>query len=160
MHLPRPQVTGVLFVCLVLVGLTALDRAVTPGAARQPCAWAADPVELDEGDNSACLCCHMDFDGEEVVDKHLAAKITCRSCHGPSEHHRQDETLMTRPDLLWGRAEVVEFCRQCHEQHENPDAVEQFRQEWLNKARPNGRFIGADAVCTDCHGEHTVPHQR
>lgn len=144
--------------CAAVVLLALADWVSTP--AHPPVAWAADPVELDEEDNAACLCCHLDFDGEEIVEKHLAVQITCRSCHGPSEHHRQDETLMTRPDLLWGRAEVAGFCRPCHEEHENPAAVEQFHQEWLNKARPNGRFIGADAVCTDCHGEHTVPPRR
>ena len=76
-------------------------------------AWAGNGVPPDEGGNSGCLVCHMDFDGEEIVEEHLAQKITCRSCHGPSEPHRQDETLMTKPDLLWGRAEVVAFCSQC-----------------------------------------------
>jgi len=117
-------------------------------------------VKLDEGGNAACLCCHIDFDGEEIADKHLAQKITCRSCHGPSEQHRQDETLMTKPDLLWGRAEVVGFCKQCHESHKKPEAVAAFQAQWLNKARPNGRFIREDAVCTDCHGEHTIPKKR
>jgi hypothetical protein len=124
-------------------------------------ASAADEVKLDEGDNAACLCCHMDFDGEEVCEKHLAQKITCRSCHGPCEPHRQDETLMTKPDLIYGRAEVVGFCKQCHESHKKPEAVAAFQAEWLNKTRPeNKRFIREDAVCTDCHGQHTIPKKR
>jgi hypothetical protein len=152
------RIAAVGLACGAVILFASLNRRLTddPRAA----AWAAEAVKVDEGDNTACLCCHIDFDGEEIVDKHLAAKITCRSCHGASEHHRLDETLVTRPDLLWGRAEVDGFCRQCHEKHENDDAVERFQQEWLNKARPNGRFIGPDAVCTDCHGEHTIPHQR
>lgn len=149
----------VVFVGAVL-GISALlwafcDERVSPLVCRS--AAAAHAVKLEEGDNSQCLCCHMDFDGEDIVEKHLAKKITCRSCHGPSEPHRQDETLRTKPDLLWGRAEVRAFCRQCHQTHKKPAAVEEFRQKWLGKARPNGRFISKDAVCTDCHGEHTVP---
>jgi hypothetical protein len=121
----------------------------------------AAEVQPEEGDNAACLCCHLDFDGETLCEEHLAQKITCRSCHGPSEHHRQDETLMTKPDLIYGRAEVVEFCRPCHDHHKNPAAVDAFRGQWLGKHRPaNGRFIGEDAVCTDCHGEHTIPKRR
>jgi len=124
-------------------------------------AFAADEVKLDEGDNAACLCCHMDFDGEEICEKHLAQKITCRSCHGPSEPHRQDETLMTKPDLIYGRAEVVTFCKQCHPSHKKPEAVTAFHAQWLGKHRPeNKRFIREDAICTDCHGQHTIPKKR
>jgi len=124
-------------------------------------AYAADEVTLNEGDNAACLCCHMDFDGEEICEKHLAQKITCRSCHGPCEPHRQDETLMTKPDLIYGRAEVVTFCKPCHESHKRPEAVVAFQVQWLNKIRPdNGRLIREDAVCTDCHGQHTIPRKR
>ena len=123
-------------------------------------ALAAEEVKLDDGNNAACLCCHADFDGEELVEKHLAQRITCRSCHGPSEYHRQDETLMTRPDLLWGRAEVVGFCKPCHAAHKNPAAVVAFQAQWVGKARPNGRFIREDAVCTDCHGQHTIVKKR
>ena len=144
----------------VALALLAIGGGARDGLPSPYVAWAGEGVKLDEGDNAACLCCHMDFDGEQIVEEHLAAKITCRSCHGPSEHHRQDETLMTRPDLLWGRAEIVEMCRQCHEEHKKPDAVAAFQAQWLNKARPNGRFIREDAVCTDCHGEHTIPPKR
>jgi hypothetical protein len=147
----------------VVVGLL-LGGAVLIGGGRMPSrgtAITADEVTPDEGDNSACLCCHMDFDGEDLCEKHLAQKLTCRSCHGPSEQHRQDETLMTKPDLLYGRSEVVEFCRQCHESHPRPEAVAAFRAQWLGKHRPeNGRFIHEDAVCTDCHGQHTIPKKR
>ena len=70
------RVMGVLLASSMLLLFTLLDRAGVTD--REPCrsAWAADPMKLDEGDNAACLCCHMDFDGEEIVDKHLAAKIT------------------------------------------------------------------------------------
>jgi len=117
-----------------------------PGPAVQP---------MDDG-NSSCVYCHIDFEGEEFVDVHLAQRITCRSCHGPSERHRQDETLMARPDRLFGRAEVGALCQQCHGPHRDPAAVEAFRSEWEGRARENGRFIYEDAVCTDCHGWHTI----
>jgi hypothetical protein len=151
----------VALICVALALWVLTDR---PPLSRPSCprlAWAAEGfVKPEEGDNSRCLCCHMYLDGEEIVEKHLKQKLTCRSCHGPSEPHRQDETLRTKPDYLWGRAEVTAMCGQCHGPHKNPAAVEQFRQQWLNKARPNGRFIRADAVCTDCHGEHTAPPKK
>lgn len=144
-----------LFAALVLLALGAGQRTATVSAV------SADEVKLDEGDNAACLCCHLDFQGEELTEKHLAHRITCRSCHGPSEPHRQDETLMTKPDLIYGRAEVVSFCKPCHQSHRNPDAVAAFQAQWLNRHRPeNGRLIRNDAVCTDCHGQHTIPKRK
>jgi len=152
-------VAVVLGCTLLIILLGVGPRAKREGGCPRD-AWAADSIPREEGDNSRCLCCHMYLDGEEIVEKHLAQKITCRSCHGPSEPHRQDETLRTKPDLLWGRAEVKAFCQQCHEKHKNPAAVEEFRRKWVGQTRPNGRLIHEDAVCTDCHGEHTVPPRK
>jgi hypothetical protein len=146
--------------CGLLLWLLGLGGQPAQRAGCLRAAWAAEGVPREEGDNSRCLCCHMYLDGEELVVKHLAQKITCRSCHGPSEPHRQDETLRTKPDLLYGRAQVAAFCRRCHEQHKDAGLVEEFRQKWLGRTRPNGRFIHPDAVCTDCHGEHTVPPRK
>lgn len=140
--------------------LAWLAAAIASASAVLLIAGAQDPqtVQPLEGDNGECFVCHIDFDGELLVQKHIEQGITCRSCHGASDHHRKDETLMTRPDLLWGRSEVVEMCRQCHEQHQNPDKVAAFKQQWTGKTRPdNSRHIHDDPVCTDCHGEHTIP---
>ncbi|MGQ9733189.1 MAG: cytochrome c3 family protein [Candidatus Zipacnadales bacterium] len=146
--------------CATMLTLATCRRPLVDSLRIQS-AWAADGVQFEEGDNAACLCCHVDFDGETLTDKHLAQKITCRSCHGPSEAHRQDERLMTKPDLLWGRAEVVAFCKPCHPEHTNADKVAAFRATWQGKIRPdNGRFIGDEPVCTDCHGEHTIRKPR
>jgi hypothetical protein len=68
----------------------------------------------------------------------------------------EDEMLMTKPDLLFGRSEVVEMCGQCHDEHKDPEAVEAFRKKWLGRSRPNGRTIRADSICTDCHGTHNI----
>jgi hypothetical protein len=147
-----------LFIAALAVAAVALLMLTGRLPSPSHVAWTQEAgVQPGDGD---CFVCHIDFDGEEIVDKHLAQKITCRSCHGPSEPHRQDETLMTKPDVLWGRAEVVAMCSQCHQGHKDPGKVAAFKAEWLHKARPNGRFIAEDAVCTDCHGEHTIPKHR
>lgn len=107
-------------------------------------------------DNSHCLVCHLDFESELIAAKHVAKKITCAYCHGPSELHMSDEMAITKPDILFGRAEVAPFCRKCHKKHKNPHAVEAFRSRWLGKFRPNGRVIRKEAICTDCHGRHVI----
>ena len=131
-----------------------------PQEAKQTVAPPA-PKEVKPGggpaDNSGCVVCHMYFDGEALIVQHAKKKIMCVTCHGPSEPHRIDETLRTKPDILWGRSQVEGLCRQCHKAHKSPAKVEAFRQEWSGKARPSGRFIGEGSICTDCHGEHTIP---
>jgi hypothetical protein len=80
-----------------------------------------------------------------------------------------DEMLMTKPDLLFGRAEVQRMCSNpsCHkpggdrevygrQDHMNPAAVEAFFEKWTGRMRPNGRAVTHDSVCTDCHGTHNI----
>jgi len=117
------------------------------------------PLLFDSGfmeDNSSCMVCHIDFEDELISSKHIKQGITCAACHGDSLTHSGDEFNIIRPDVIWGRAEIDDFCRQCHPKHKKPAAVEEFRAEWLSRRRPNGRMILKDSVCTDCHGEHAV----
>jgi hypothetical protein len=67
-----------------------------------------------------------------------------------------DEMLMTKPDRLFGRAEVEDMCRGCHQPHKKPEAVEAFLSQWAGRTRPNGRAVTAESVCTDCHGTHNI----
>jgi hypothetical protein len=106
--------------------------------------------------NGLCLVCHLDLGEELIAETHRAQGIACTDCHGPTTEHMHDEMLMTKPDILFGRREVEPSCKECHDKHDNPDAVEAFRAEWLGKSRDNGRTITADAICTDCHGKHNI----
>jgi hypothetical protein len=98
----------------------------------------------------------MDFADEPITSDHILKGVTCAHCHGKSVEHMHDETMMTGPDVLWGRSEVEAMCLYCHTPHTNPDAVEEFRREWLGKKRENGRAVTVDSICTDCHGLHTI----
>jgi hypothetical protein len=71
-----------------------------------------------------------------------------------------DESMMTPPDILYGRTQVEAMCIQCHEQgHKNPLAIDAFRQKWGGEKRENGRNVTEDSICTDCHGRHTIPRR-
>ena len=109
------------------------------------------------GDNSLCLLCHANFRDEELVTVHLEQGITCAVCHGLSFEHMNDETSRTKPDILFGRAQVAAFCMRCHEQHADAGKVAAFLAEWKGRTRPNGRLILQQAMCTDCHGTHALP---
>lgn len=119
-------------------------------------------VALDAADNSECLICHMDFGAEEISAKHEKAGVGCTNCHGDSLAHGDDELNITPPDRLFGRAEIVPFCKGCHPAHVKGAVYEDFVKQWHSRRRPNGRMILDDSVCTDCHGNHAIlrPDQR
>jgi len=119
--------------------------------------------------NSKCYVCHPGLKTEELTTVHLEMGVTCDECHGPTIEHMHDEMLMTKPDLLFGRAEVNKMCSNptCHkpggdryvygeQDHKDHAAVKAFYKKWLGRTRPNGRAITSDSVCTDCHGTHNI----
>jgi hypothetical protein len=107
-------------------------------------------------DNALCLLCHSNLRDETLAATHLQHGVTCALCHGISCEHMNDETSRTRPDILFGRAEVAPFCDRCHKAHRRPAKVAEFLTAWKGKVRPNGRLILQQAICTDCHGTHVL----
>ena len=121
------------------------------------------PVLFDSGyeeDNSSCMVCHADFAMEQISSIHMEAGMTCMACHGDSEVHRADEYNIIRPDVIWGRAEMMPFCKQCHPKHKDLSKVKEFLAQWNSKRRENGRWVTEDSVCTDCHGKHAIVTQK
>jgi len=153
------------YLAVLLIGALVMGIAV---------ALAADPSEPSAseqhaGGNSKCYVCHPGLKTEQITTTHLEMDITCDVCHGPSVEHMHDEMLMTEPDLLYGRAEVNRMCSNptCHkpgadrpfygrQDHMDQQAVEEFFKKWRGRMRPNGRTVGPDSVCTDCHGTHNL----
>jgi len=74
----------------------------------------------------------------------------------PSLAHGDDELNIIPPDKLFGRAEIVPFCKSCHATHVTGGVYEAFVKKWHSKRRPNGRMILDNSVCTDCHGNHAI----
>ncbi|HIJ52514.1 MAG TPA: DUF1080 domain-containing protein [Planctomycetes bacterium] len=158
--------TNLSLVC-VLVLFAALAWALTFCAARDLQNEKSDG-EKPNG-NSKCYVCHPILKTEDISTDHLDIGITCDECHGPSIEHMHDEMLMTKPDLLFGRAEVERMCSNptCHkpggdryvygeQDHKDQAAIKAFYKKWLHRVRPNGRFISTSSVCTDCHGTHNI----
>lgn len=135
--------------------VTAATLYATGLAQDEPPAAPTLPT-FGQADNSLCMVCHIDFQEEELTVKHLAKGITCAACHGACVAHMHDEMLNTKPDILYGRAEIDGFCRPCHLTHKDPDKVQAFRDEWAGQHRPSGRYIAEDSPCTDCHGMHVI----
>ncbi|MHC4475394.1 MAG: cytochrome c3 family protein [Planctomycetota bacterium] len=116
----------------------------------------ASPISAGAVDNSECLVCHMDFKRELISARHAREGVGCGFCHGPSLAHGDDEMNITPPDRLFGRAEIAEFCQDCHPTHKTGKVYDAYVRKWHSKRRPNGRMILDDSVCTDCHGKHAI----
>jgi hypothetical protein len=137
---------------VVLFTLVAVFRGSDACGGQEDREQTKRPAE-SEG-NALCYTCHLGLQREAITADHIAAGITCRSCHGLSVEHMHDEMQVTSPDRLFGRGEVDKMCSACHEGHADAKKVEVFRKRWLGKTRPNGRVITKASVCTDCHGSH------
>jgi len=110
--------------------------------------------------NMLCLVCHVNFAENDTITDHISEGITCAHCHGKSMDHMNDESMMTPPDILYGRNEVERLCIQCHRQpHKDQQAINAFLQKWDGQKRENGRNVTEDSICTDCHGRHTIPRR-
>ncbi len=155
--------------CLVWGGIAFIAFACVLAVCFADQPQAQKPDGEKPGGNSKCYVCHPGLKTEDITTIHLSMGITCDECHGDSIEHMHDEMLMTKPDLLFGRAEVQKMCSNpmCHKpgddrqiygqkDHKDQAALNAFHEKWLNRVRPNGRFITLNAVCTDCHGTHNI----
>jgi hypothetical protein len=107
--------------------------------------------------NDTCLQCHahMAFRDEPLTRNHARVGILCADCHGPSAAHVAGGKHRSKPDVVFARAEVKDYCGRCHDSGRHPEKkASRFREQWQGRPGPNGRVINADSVCTDCHGEH------
>ena len=150
----RLAVAAVLFAAVGLLALVLVDRFCAPPQAVE----AAEAKHRQPADNGPCYVCHADLQTEKITAVHASKGHGCTKCHGASADHMQDEMQMTTPDLLFGRSEVAAMCRECHEHPhgEKREKVEAFLQEWRGRARPNGRAVSENSICTDCHGTHNI----
>ncbi len=148
---------------------TNQEQAVSHQAAKdnEPLLLLDDePLLLDDGsdpdrqggpvaDNSRCFVCHMNYMQEDIAVFHARANIGCADCHGDSDEHIADESWSwgengTAPDIMYRRAEVNEFCMNCHP------------KDKLDAEQHKALFAGTakEKYCTDCHGEHRLASRK
>jgi hypothetical protein len=101
-------------------------------------------------DNAACLHCHVNFNGEPLVNSHAANGVGCVACHGNSFAHRNDENNVTPPDVMYAADRVDECCSACHEQHDLSAPMTATAE-----GGPEAELSG-ETHCTDCHGKHRL----
>ena len=114
-----------------------------------------DPWDVPLGpiaDNTACYCCHTNYEEEEFVVYHANANVGCVKCHGQSYAHRDDENNTTPPDTLFPPEKIEPNCRECHETHDAPakDVITRWQERCPTSVKPE------EILCTDCHGQHRL----
>jgi hypothetical protein len=104
----------------------------------------------EEIDNSRCHVCHINFAFDDLAVKHEEVNVGCETCHGSSDSHCSDEDNIIPPDIMWPLASLNSKCMECHEQAKLP---KEEHTELFSEASEDVK------VCTDCHGDHRLPHR-
>ena len=115
---------------LVAAGVSCPRGALHP--VKPPPAAARAPNSL-----GGCGMCHVDVIDDFKGTKHLAAKVACVACHGPSDGHAADENNDVKPDQVFARKDADRLCSRCHK-----------------CSRPTPEPPPKPSVCTDCHRAH------
>jgi len=123
------------------------------------CAAPGKPVaDSQPVTNDTCIECHKTFRDEPVSQIHAEEGQLCVGCHGPSKAHATGDKERPKPDVVFSRERIDEFCGQCHDPSHHPERkAKRFLERWQGRPGPNGRMISAQSICTDCHGNHIIP---
>jgi len=97
---------------------------------------------------AGCSICHVDVEDEYVGSMHFKKKVGCQTCHGPSKGHVADENNEVKPDHVFNRKSIDNFCTHCHH-CKRPQA----KKRALTKGK---KLSSKRKVCTDCHGHHDL----
>jgi hypothetical protein len=108
--------------------------------------WKAE-AKHDPADNSFCYVCHLNYEEEKLVKKHVKAGVGCETCHGISDKHSEDEDGVTPPDIMFAAPRVRSFCLECHPQEKLLDV-----EDHADVFRPEAE-TSPDKVCTECHAK-------
>ena len=103
-------------------------------------------------DNTACLCCHTNYETEPLAVTHSLGNVGCIKCHGLCYAHRDDEDNITPPDIMYWPERIDKACKECHDEHDAPakEVIARWQQRCPKKTDPT------TLVCTDCHGQHRL----
>ena len=89
---------------------------------------------------AGCTMCHVDVEDELKGSTHVAKRVGCVTCHGPSKGHVADENNEVKPDERFAKKDTDRLCGRCHK-----------------CSRPAPERPAARKVCTGCHGAHAFP---
>lgn len=140
------------------IGCAVAPRASSQNAGRKESPPEALPdARASSPGNTACLPCHQNLASDSLSKDHLEHDVKCTDCHGSSVAHAREASAGVTADVLFGHSEVKPSCTRCHEHpHPSPQHVAAWAEQHQGQIMPNGRIIGKNNVCTDCHGAHVL----
>lgn len=94
-----------------------------------------------------CAACHTDPFEDLQKHKHAAKSLTCETCHGASEQHR-NAVGATPPDRVAAPEAQPALCGACHPAQRKSYEPGKHGQLVLAKSRTRA------ASCGTCHGVH------
>ena len=103
------------------------------------CHSQAQSMTLDNGEKIS-----IQINGKQVV-RSVHGILGCSDCHGFTADNHPSRSFKTKRQY---RAFAARMCTNCHDPNKNPV-----------HAKVTGK-AGTGAVCTDCHGSHTVKRVR
>lgn len=109
-----------------------------------------------------CINCHAQENREYKKSIHgraraqgISAAPTCTDCHGDADIAKASEQFVAEG--------VIELCSSCHSDRElmlkfqvNPYVVQGYKDTYHGKMFEMGNVGVQFAVCTNCHGSHTI----
>jgi len=105
-------------------------------------------VQAQEG-AKVCAACHTDPFEELQTHKHFAKSVSCDTCHGTSQQHR-NAVGATPPDKVAAPEQQPALCGTCHPAQRKPYEGSKHGQLVLAKSRTRA------ASCGTCHGVHSA----
>ena len=94
-----------------------------------------------------CFFCHADLFFEAKDGTHEQNGIDCIACHGKSEEHTFAEDNRIKPDKIYKRSDIDEFCGNCHN-NELEDYQKSSHKKEVNEKNENA------PTCSTCHEGH------
>ncbi len=109
-----------------------------------------------------CVNCHAKEQRDYKTSIHGQARArgimeapTCTDCHG--------ETDIKKTDIQFTSEGIIQLCSKCHSDKDkmlkfqiNPYVVEGYKETYHGKLFETGTEQVKFAVCTNCHGSHTI----
>jgi hypothetical protein len=94
-----------------------------------------------------CQQCHTEAATDVESHPHFAKGVTCDSCHGTSQKHR-DASGHAPPDRIASREQVPPLCGTCH-----PKELKSFEtsKHWVAL-----KASAKAPQCATCHGNHSL----
>lgn len=96
---------------------------------------------------SPCFYCHADLFFETQDGIHEQNGINCVSCHGKSEEHTLAEDNRIKPEKIYKKAEIANFCGECHN-----DELKDYTLSIHSTIDSSNAIVMP--TCSDCHKGH------